>query len=185
MAYAQNTLMDFILPSQTEILALAALGGAIGLLIALSAIDLKHGILPDKLVLAFLGAGMAFHYATHFLFISPLEILEGAALGGGLLYAVRVVANFYYKDDVLGLGDVKLLAAAGAWLGPHDVIIAIMVGAAAGIVHGLSVGFKDSIIKKKYIDLKTLSLPAGPGFAVGIAIAGVIKFWSLVGILNP
>ena len=169
----------------TEIIALAALVGAVGLLIVLSAIDLKHGILPDKLVLAFLVTGLIFHYVTHFLFMSPLEILEGAALGGGLLYAVRIVSNFYYKDDVLGLGDVKLLAAAGAWLGPHDVIVAIMAGAAAGIVHGLSVGFKDSILKKKPIDLKTLSLPAGPGFAVGILIAGVLKFWSLPSILSP
>ena len=102
----------------TEIIALAALVGAVGLLIVLSAIDLKHGILPDKLVLAFLVTGLIFHYVTHFLFMSPLEILEGAALGGGLLYAVRIVSNFYYKDDVLGLGDVKLLAAAGAWHRP-------------------------------------------------------------------
>lgn len=158
------------------LLALVILG-------VLSLIDLRRGILPDKLVLAFLLTGAAFHYVTHFLYAGPPDMLAGALLGGGLLFAVRLGANFLYKQDALGLGDVKLLAAAGAWLGPHHVAIAIIAGALAGLAHGLGLAAKAKKAKKR-VNLKTFSLPAGPGFAAGIVIAGIMKFRNLFDLLS-
>ena len=152
-------------------IALFCLLAAVVLLIALSVIDLRTYLLPDKLVAPFAIAGAIFHIATSFLYGPPLDLAFGALIGGGFLYAVRFAANKYYKQDALGLGDVKLLAAAGIWLGPHDVLLAIIIGSLAGIVHGLGLA-----VKRKTKDLAKLNLPAGPGFAAGIFIAGFMKF---------
>jgi leader peptidase (prepilin peptidase)/N-methyltransferase len=159
-----------------SLIALSCLAFALVLLCALSVIDLRQGLLPNKLVLPFLLIGLIFHFATTFRYAAPLEIAEGALLGGGLLYFIRFAANRYYGEDSLGLGDVKLLAAAGVWLGPHEVLIAIIAGALAGIVHGLAIAVLGVAKTKAPMNLKTLSLPAGPGFVVGIIIAGIIKF---------
>jgi leader peptidase (prepilin peptidase) / N-methyltransferase len=159
-------------------IALACLITAPVLLVALSVIDLRHYLLPDKLVLPFFIAGIVFHSVTGFYYAAPLDIGLGILTGGGILYLVRLAANYHYKQDSLGLGDVKLLAAAGAWLGPHDILLAIIAGALAGIVHGLALA---EIRKRAGVSVKlsTLNLPAGPGFIIGIVFAGFFKFWEL------
>lgn len=152
-------------------IALLCLLAAPALLVALSVIDLRTYLLPDKLVLPFFLTGIIFHICTSFYYAPIEDMLIGALVGGGFLYAVRFAANSYYKKDSLGLGDVKLLAAAGAWLGPQDVLLAIIIGSFAGVLHGLALA-----VQRKTKDLATLNLPAGPGFAAGILIAGFIKF---------
>jgi leader peptidase (prepilin peptidase) / N-methyltransferase len=153
--------------------ALLCLLAALVLLIALAIIDLRTYLLPDKLVLPFALAGLVFHISIRFYYIAPADMGLGLLIGGGLLYAVRVLANTYYKQDALGLGDVKLLAAAGIWLGPQDVLLAIIIGAICGVAHGLGLA-----VARKSKNLAALSLPAGPGFAGGILVAGIIKFSS-------
>lgn len=159
----------------TFFLACLCLLAALGLLTALAVIDLRTMLLPNKLVFPFFMLALVFHLVTGFVFAAPLEIIAGAIVGGGLLWAIRIVASRFYGDDALGLGDVKLMGAAGAWLGSHDILTALILGAFAGIVHGIGI----AIGEKR--SLKTLSLPAGPGFIIGIVIAGFIKFWPLLG----
>ncbi len=163
-------------------LALACIAAALILLGALCVIDLKHRLLPDKLVLPFLILGVAFHFLTRFHYATPMDMVAGALLGGGLLYAVRFFAVRYYGDDALGLGDVKLMIAAGVWLGPQAILLTLIVGAMAGIFHGLAIACSNKIKTKAPMNLKNLSLPAGPGFAVGIVIAGIVKFYGLLDI---
>lgn len=161
------------------LIAFGCLGAALILLTCLAVIDLRHLLLPDKLVLPFAVFGLAFHAATRFSFSTQIETILGVALGGGLLYAVRCVANYLYKEDTLGLGDVKLLAAAGVWLGT-DVLIAVIAGAAFGIVHGIGIALYRKAKRKAVVNFTSLSLPAGPGFIAGIILAGAWKFQSLV-----
>lgn len=153
---------------------IACLLAALALLCALAVIDLRTMLLPNKLVFPFFILGLVFHFATGFVFAMPVQIMLGTIGGGGLLWLIRIAAMRFYGEDALGLGDVKLMGAAGAWLGPQDILTAIILGALAGIVHGIAI----SVVKK--CPLKTLSLPAGPGFIVGIIIAGLIKFWPLL-----
>jgi leader peptidase (prepilin peptidase)/N-methyltransferase len=107
-------------------------------------------------------------------------MILGAALGGGLLYAIRFFANRHYGRDTLGLGDVKLLAAAGLWLGPEGVMQSITIGAAAGLVHGLVYATHLSIKNKTKFTISNLTIPAGPGFAVGIIASGGILYHGFV-----
>jgi leader peptidase (prepilin peptidase)/N-methyltransferase len=62
----------------------------------------------------------------------PEGHLIGAVLGFSMLYAVRVVYRHARKQEGLGLGDAKLAAAAGAWLGwqelPAFLLTACLVG---------------------------------------------------------
>ena len=160
------------------ILTIAILG-AINLAV-LSAIDLRHWILPDWLNLTFALLGIAFHAVQDFMLLQPMMLVYGALVGGGILYIVRAAGNWHYKQDTLGLGDVKLLAAAGMWLGPQDVIIAMTVGAFAGLLHGVGFALTRAVREKAKPDFHRLMIPAGPGFCVGIVAAFLWKYWALL-----
>lgn len=159
-----------------DILIIACTIGATGLLIVLSAIDLKHWILPDELNFALALTGVVFHFAAAYLFFGIGGMFAGAALGAGLLYTIRHFANKYYEQDALGLGDVKLLGAAGFWLGVDGVLMAITLGALAGLIHGIGYAAWLRLRHKQNVSLSALAIPAGPGFAVGIFAVGAHMF---------
>jgi leader peptidase (prepilin peptidase)/N-methyltransferase len=159
-----------------EILPLLCLAAAPLLLAALSIIDLKYWILPDELNLALALTGIAFHVLTAYRFLSIEGMLLGASLGAGLLYVIRFFSNRHYDRDTLGLGDVKLLGAAGLWLGLEGTLQAITLGAFAGLIHGIIYAFYLSRKNKAPMTITQLSIPAGPGFAVGILLAGYFLF---------
>lgn len=155
--------------------ALITLIFAAALLLRLAIIDLKTLLLPNTHVLAFALLAPAFHFFTFFGYIDWQSALIGAAMGGGLLLLIRTVGNYFYNQDTLGLGDVKLMAAAGLWLGQDYILHALIIGAIAGLTHGIILIFIQWIKTKKLNGLSTFSLPAGPGFIVGIAAAMLAK----------
>lgn len=159
-----------------DILSLLCILAAIGLLIALSAIDLKHWILPDELNFALGVCGILFHYSSGYLFMDITDMLIGGVTGAGILYVIRYFANRYYERDTLGLGDVKLLGAAGLWLGLDGVLQAVTLGALVGLVHGVAYAAYLHFKHKAPFSLSNLSIPAGPGFAVGIFAVGAYMF---------
>jgi leader peptidase (prepilin peptidase)/N-methyltransferase len=83
-------------------------------------------------------------------------------------------------NRTLGLGDVKLLGAAGLWLGVEGVVMAMTVGAFAGLVHGILVAVIRGIREKSSPNLHRLMIPAGPGFCVGIACVGLWQYAEFV-----
>ena len=98
-------------------------------------------------------------------------------MGGGILYVIRMAGNAYYKQDTLGLGDVKLLAAAGLWLGMEGVVFALTAGAFAGLLHGIFVACYRAIKEKTKPNLNRLMIPAGPGFCIGIVASWLYLFY--------
>lgn len=107
---------------------LAASLGLGWVLLCLAAIDVAALRLPDVLTLPLLGAGLA---EAAFLPGRPiLDHLAGAAVGWALLAGVALAYRRWRGIDGLGLGDAKLLAAAGAWLGwralPSVLLIACL-----------------------------------------------------------
>lgn len=158
-------------------LSLGCAAAGLVVLVILSAIDLKTWLLPNKWVLTLALLGIAFHGLMKFSLLPVHEMLFGALIGGGMLYVIRIFGNMHYKQDTLGLGDVKLLFAAGLWLGMEGVIIAITAGAFAGLLHGIFVAAFRAIRDKAPMNLKRLMIPAGPGFCVGIAGSWIWNFW--------
>lgn len=102
-------------------------------LAAVLVVDLQVLLIPDLHVVLLLAAALVGPLAS-----PPIWWISGAALGGGLLWAVRTAYRRARGVDGLGLGDVKLMAALGALAGPERVLWIIIGGAVLGVVWGLT-----------------------------------------------
>lgn len=81
---------------------------------SLALLDVRYLWLPDRITLPLLLAGLAAAWPDR---DQVLEAAIGAVAGGGVFYAVHRGFRALRGYDGLGLGDVKLLAALGAWVG--------------------------------------------------------------------
>lgn len=118
-------------------------------LLALALIDLRTGLLPDALTVPLVGLGFVIH--------RPLtDALIGAAAGYAALWLVRWLYARLRGREGLGLGDAKLMAAAGAWLGWQALPWVLTLGAALTLVAAL--------LQRRELRAET-SLPLGPGLA--------------------
>ncbi len=158
------------------VIVLWADGGEIALglvlvttLVAITLTDLERRIIPDKILLvaAVLGAGIA--AAT-----DPGGLPEraaAAAAAGGLLF----LAALAYPRG-MGLGDVKLAAVMGLFLG-RNVGPAILVALLAGSLVGLAMIARDGAAARKR------AIPFGPflalGGVVGLLAGDQIVSWYL------
>lgn len=89
--------------------------------------DLRSRRIPNWLVYPFLIAGFVVSGWTHG-WHGILMSLEGLALGA-------VILGFFFWLGGMGMGDVKLCAAIGAWIGPSQLLIALVItGMAGGIM---------------------------------------------------
>lgn len=113
-----------------EALALFALLAA---MLAVAFIDWEFMIIPDAISLGFLVLGLAI---SPFVGPGPLGALIGAVVGGGLLLLVGVLWQKARGVEAMGGGDVKLMAAVGAFLGTLGVLMVIFMGAFLGAVVG-------------------------------------------------
>ena len=104
-------------------------------LIALAFIDLEHFLLPDRITLPLLAAGLLVNAIGGF--TDPLSAVIGAVSGYGLLWAVYHAYRALTGREGFGYGDFKLLGALGAFLGwqllPLVILLSAGVGAAIGI----------------------------------------------------
>ncbi len=86
--------------------------------------DLRSRRIPNWLVVPFLAAGVIFRGVT-----GGLPGLGRSLAGAGL--AAGVLSILCYSRG-MGMGDLKLFAAAGAWIGPAQLVTALVVAAIAG-----------------------------------------------------
>ncbi len=108
----------------------------VALLLALAAIDSRHFLLPDKLTLPGLAVGLAAQFALPD--GSPVRGLSGALIGAGILLALAGAWELLRGVEGMGLGDVKMLAMVGAFLGVGGVLVTLIVGTLGGAVAGLA-----------------------------------------------
>ena len=83
-------------------------------LAALAWIDLRQFRLPDALTLPLVLLGLGLSLTGHG--PAPLDAAIGAAAGFAVFWALGATYFRLRKIDGLGLGDAKLMAAAGAWV---------------------------------------------------------------------
>ncbi len=115
----------------------AALLAAIfcSLMVALAWIDLEHLILPDRITLPGIAAGIVLQLLVPW--GGMVAGVVGALVGAGLLLAAYGLWWLVRREEGLGLGDVKMLAMIGAFLGWRGVAVSLFVGALTGAAFGL------------------------------------------------
>lgn len=146
------------------------------ILAALAWRDIQDYILPNYLNAALVLSFSAFHISINWQLISPTDALLGAFFGGGMLLTIRFLANKFYREDSLGLGDVKLMAAAGVGLGFPNIFLALSAGAFAGLLHGAVMALVYERRTGQKIKLDEINVPAGLGLCVGIVIVLATQF---------
>ncbi len=104
-------------------------------LLALAVIDQRHMYLPDALNLPLIPAGLV--VAALIPGAVVIHHMAGIAAGAASLGAVAWIYERKTRREGLGLGDVKLFAAAGAWVGWHGLPSVLLIGATTGLAASL------------------------------------------------
>jgi leader peptidase (prepilin peptidase) / N-methyltransferase len=111
-------------------------------LVALSAIDFDHQLLPDDITLPLLWIGLLLSLAATIpsfgLPVDSRDSIIGAAAGYVSLWSVYKLFKWLTGKEGMGYGDFKLLAALGAWLGWQMLLVVILISAFAGAIVGIS-----------------------------------------------
>ncbi|QJP74248.1 prepilin peptidase [Burkholderia glumae] len=137
--------------------ALAAFG-LCAMLVAMSLIDIKTGYLPDSMTLPLLWAGLVVNLWGSF--VDLREAVIGAIAGYLFLWCVFWLFKWLRGIEGIGYGDLKLLAALGAWLGWIALPQILLVAALSGAVVGLAATWRGRMRFEE-------PLPFGPFLALG------------------
>lgn len=140
------------------------------LCVTTSWIDVEHRLIPDATTLPALLFGLAVGTAfpsTQGCDTYPAALLRaaaGAAIPGILLTIFTIAGRLAVRREVLGWGDVKFAAAAGALLGAAGALFCVATGALAGTVYGIAL----ALTRKR--SMKHLAIPFGPFLAGGALV---------------
>jgi leader peptidase (prepilin peptidase)/N-methyltransferase len=125
-------------------------------------IDLRRGIIPDWLNLAIAIVGLA-----------RAAVLDGwaAALSAGcegiiigvIVWLLRQLYFMFRKFQGLGLGDVKLLAASGVWIGIAGVPLQLLVASLTALAAA-------GVVQLTGRSMTRQTMPFGPFLALGLLV---------------
>ena len=112
-------------------------------LIALTAIDLDHTILPDAITLPLLWLGLLLSLAWHAGLrppapVDPASAIIGAAAGYLSLWGVYWAFKLLTGKEGMGYGYFKLFGALGAWMGWQMLPLVLLFSAFTGAVVGIA-----------------------------------------------
>ena len=103
-------------------------------LIALTMIDFDTQLLPDDLTFPLLWLGLLVNLNSTW--VSLDKAVLGAVFGYLSLWSVYWLFKLVTGKEGMGYGDFKLLAALGAWLGPSQLPLIILLSSCVGAVIG-------------------------------------------------
>ena len=133
-------------------------------LVVLFVTDLRHRVLPDAVTLPGIGVGL-----LAALVVEPgwPDALLGAVAGGGLLLAVARAYAALRGEEGLGMGDVKMLAMIGAFLGWQLTYVTLLLATVLGSVAGIGM-LAFGLADRRY------PLPFGSFLAAGAVAASAV-----------
>lgn len=145
-------------------------------LLVITFIDLEHMIIPNVISLPGTLVGLIFNglitdwqysreliegasigLGSFFGLLYDIPILDsvfGAIFGGGILLLIAFLYEVIRKREGMGMGDVKLLAMIGAFIGVQGVIFVIFLSSILGTIVGISILYKKGDMR--------YALPFGP-----------------------
>lgn len=163
-------------------------GAAFTLLLAAGCVtDLRERRIPNALVVLLLAGGLLFAASTGPIGSSLVRSLAGVAAGFGIWIV-------FYIIGVMGAGDVKFFAAAGAWLGPgttwRAAIIAALVGGGLAVLflvreRRLGATMRRLAMAATSRSLDVVGTGSGPGvegrrplpYGVALAVGAFLAAW--------
>jgi leader peptidase (prepilin peptidase)/N-methyltransferase len=137
------------------------------MLAAITLTDLERRIIPNKILLA--GSILCLAIAAP---TDPSGLVERAIAAGAAAGVMFAVVLAYPKG--MGLGDVKLMAAMGLFLGSAvapAVLTALLIGTAVGL----------GMIARYGSEARKMAIPFGPFLAIG-GIVGLLAGERLIGL---
>ncbi len=144
-------------------------------LLALALIDWDTFLLPEELTRSGLLMGLGARLALPWLEgsgsrlavgMSLLEGVAGAVLGIWLLETIGLLARWLLRREAMGLGDGKLMALIGMWLGWTGVVVSLMAGCLLGLL-GSALAMRWGRARFGQ------PIPFGPYLAMGGAVAAL------------
>jgi leader peptidase (prepilin peptidase)/N-methyltransferase len=130
-------------------------------LVAISFIDLDHQIIPDVISLPGVPAGFLLTFLVPWL--SWKDSLLGILIGGGSLACVAWIYYLVTRNEGMGMGDVKLLAMLGAFMGWKAILPIIFIGSVIGSLVGVPLMLIQRANGK-------LAIPFGPFLSLGAIV---------------
>ena len=106
-------------------------------LLYLAFIDWRTFRLPNLITLPLIISGITFNWVSELRFTSPSSAILGAALGYGSLWALNAGYRLVKHRNGIGMGDAKLLAALGAWLGWASLPSILLIASVSALIGGM------------------------------------------------
>jgi len=150
--------------------------------------DLRTRRIPNVLTLSAIAGALLFHALTGGVSAAGWS-LAGCVVGAALFFPMFALRG-------MGAGDVKLLAAVGAWLGPSQVVLVALAASVAGgliaIAVALAYGYLRTAVRNVWMLLMhwrvmgvrpvhevTLEGARGPrlAYAFPISIGTLVTLW--------
>jgi len=134
-------------------------------LVVIAFVDLDHQLIPNVITLPGIPLGLL----AGLIGGGPpiLDRILGALTGAGFLYLVLLYGDWWYEKEVMGEGDLNLMALVGAFLGWKAVVLTLLLGCLSGSLIGVTL-----------IALRRLgrhdNIPFGPYLVLGALVS---LFW--------
>jgi leader peptidase (prepilin peptidase)/N-methyltransferase len=146
-------------------------------LLGIAATDARRYVIPD----GFTGFLLLWAIGTAIVsrglgspFAPPYEAMVGACAGAGAIAIIGWLGELAFKKEAMGFGDVTMMAAVGAAIGPERALLTVIVGACVGAVASLTViGPMAWVLHRRRGDDEAFELPPVP-FGVFLAPAALL-----------
>jgi len=107
------------------------------------------------------------NFSQHPAIAGLLGSVWGYFVGCGIVWGIRIFGTLAFGKEAMGLGDVHLMGAAGAVIGPVYVVVAFFVAPFFGLTWaGFQMFFK-----------KIKQIPYGPFLSLGIFVVIILHDW--------
>ena len=132
-------------------------------LIALAGIDQKEGYLVDEITIPLIWVGLLLNCFDTI--VKPEQAILGAVLGYMSFFFLNYMFRLVRGRHGLGQGDMKLLAAIGAWLGWELLPVIVLIASLSGLI------FYCLVRMRQHYALSD-AIPFGPY----LAFSGILSF---------
>ncbi len=106
-------------------------------------------------------------FSQHSAIAGLLGSVWGYFVGCGIVWSIRIFGTLAFGKEAMGLGDVHLMGAAGAVIGPVYIVVAFFVAPFFGLAWaGFQMFFK-----------KIRQIPYGPFLSLGIFVVIILHDW--------